>query len=894
MDTTPNTSAHLNRHEVDVKRIFEEQQVNVNQGLSSSEAARRIQVFGKNIFQKKKKKSIFARIISHFDVATLVLLVAGSLSLALEIKEQSNFIEPIVIFSIIIMNMTLALFQEQSAEKAIDALSTLSAPSAKVLRGGNIQEIPAADIVPGDIISLKTGDMVPADARLINAQNLAVNESSLTGESEPSQKDADAMLTGNIPLGDMLNMVFQGCLVTTGTATAIVTDTAMHTEMGKIAGFLNEDKKSKTPLQIRLDKVGKMVSSIAIMSSITMLAVGLLQGHDFWHMALVAVTLSVAAVPETLSLIVTLMLTQGVKNMAAKNALIRKLQAVETLGSTSVICSDKTGTLTMNKMAVTRLWKDGDDAPIGSESTFDSGLTEMIKMFSLTCSASIGVDADGKEAIIGDPTETAILTLLMQKGMSKTALDQDYEQVAMIPFSSERKKMTVVVKTPAGVYVMLTKGAFDRIDLDNNNLEHVTQITRIHDSFAGDALRVIALASKTLSKAPVPEELEALECGMTFEGFVGLIDPPRPEAAAAIKKARSAGIRTIMITGDHKATAAAIARELGIIAANEGVLTGVELSEMTDTQLEDSIEFYSVYARVSPEDKIRIVRAWQKRGEVVSMTGDGVNDAPALSAADVGTAMGINGTEVSKNAASMILMDDKFSTIIEAVSEGRNVFSNIKKLMYFLLVCNFSEIIVMLFSQFIGWELPLSPLTLLLINVLCDGIPGMTLAQERSDTRIMSRKPISRNESFFGAGLLEVIVRQTFVFTAITLVAFYIGTQISIGGMAPTLEIGRAMAFFVTGVSSILHILTVKSRKSIVTHKLRDNPPLYISCLAMVAFMVVLTAVPPIGAALGFAEMSSTHWLITCGFCLVPTIVAEYVKLWDNLKFKTAENLRVH
>jgi len=894
MDGATSKPQHLSRHEADVKKILEEQKVSVNQGLSGGEVARRIEIFGKNIFQKKKKKSVFARILSHVDVATLVLVVAGSLSLALEIKEQSNFIEPIVIFSIIIMNMVLALYQEQSAEKAIDALSTLSAPSAKVLRDGNIQEIPAEDIVPGDIILLKTGDMVPADARLITAQNLAVNESSLTGESEPSQKDADAILDGNIPLGDMLNMVFQGCLVTAGDATAVVTDTAMHTEMGKIAGFLNEDKKSKTPLQLRLDKVGKMVSSIAIMSSTTMLAVGLLQGHDFWHMALVAVTLAVAAVPETLSLIVTLMLTQGVKNMAAKNALIRKLQAVETLGSTSVICSDKTGTLTMNKMTVTRLWKDGDDAPSSSDAAFDNGLTEMLKMFSLTCSASIGVDEDGKETIIGDPTETAILTLLMQKGMSKPALDQAYEQVAMIPFSSERKKMTVVVKTPEGAYVMLTKGAFDRIDLDNNNLDHVTQITKIHDSFAGDALRVIALASKMLTKAPAPEELEALECSMTFEGFVGLIDPPRPEAAAAIKKARSAGIRTIMITGDHKATAAAIARELGIIAANEGVLTGIELSEMTDTQLEDSIEFYSVYARVSPEDKIRIVRAWQKRGEVVSMTGDGVNDAPALSAADVGTAMGINGTEVSKNASSMILMDDKFSTIIEAVSEGRNVFSNIKKLLYFLLVCNFSEIIVMLFSQFIGWELPLSPLTLLIINVVCDGIPGMTLAQERSDKRIMSRKPISRNESFFGAGLLEVIVRQTFVFTAITLGAFYIGTQVSIGGMAPSLEIGRAMAFFVTGVSSILHILTVKSRKSIVTHKWRDNPPLYISCLAMVAFMVILTAVPPIGAALGFAEMSSTHWLITCGFCAIPTIVAEYVKLWDNLKFKAAESLRVH
>ncbi len=428
-----------------------------------------------------------------------------------------------------------------------------------------------------------------------------------------------------------------------------------------------------------------------------------------------------------------------------------------------------------------------------------------------------GTDDDGNEKIYGDPTETAIVSLARAKGIAYERLGERYEKVGEIAFSSARKMMTSVVRLPEGGYLVLTKGAFDRLPFDRSDKNYLYELEHVHDGFAGDALRVIALASKRVEV--LPEKLEELEADLTFEGFVGIIDPPRPEARAAIARAKAAGIRTVMITGDHAATAGAIARELGIISANEGIITGQELQKLSDETFAEVIEFYSVYARVSPEDKIRIVRAWQARGDVVAMTGDGVNDAPALKAADVGVAMGKNGTEVSKSAAKMILTDDRFSTIIEAVAEGRNIFSNIRKLVYFLLVCNISEIIVMLFAQFMGWQLPLTPLMLLIINVLGDGIPGMALAKEESDRRIMKRKPIARTESFFGGGLMEVIIRQTFVFAIVSLVAFYLGQYTALGGAAPSLEAGRTMAFLVTGWTSVLHVLTVRSRKSIVRYR---------------------------------------------------------------------------
>lgn len=910
-ELTPAATAEEERtlhiYEKSSETLLSEFKTDENCGLAEGDAAERLQKYGRNEFEKQKKQSLVKLALSQLkDVSTIILIIAGVLSLVMtcidwEENGAVGIIEPLVIFAIIIMNVILAVTQERSAENALEALSSLSSPICRVLRDGSVREMNPAELVPGDIINLKTGDLVPADARLLHSESLAVDESSLTGESVPAEKDAEVQLSGDVPLGDRANCVYSGCLVTAGNAVAVVTETGMSTQMGKIAGFLSETKKKKTTLQVRLDKVGKVISGLAVISAIIMFVVGLaIYKNDPMDMLMVAVTLAVAAVPETLSLIVTLILSNGARKMASKNALVRQMQAVETLGSTSVICSDKTGTLTMNKMTVKRLWVYGEE-PVAEDAEFTASQQDFLLNLCLACVATIGRDDDGNEKIMGDPTETAIINLARSKGIDYASLSKKYKKVAEIPFSSSRKMLTNVYKLKEGGYLVLTKGAFDRLPFDRSDHNFMYGLTEVHDGFAKDALRVISLASKKINT--LPKKIENVEKGLTFNGFVGIIDPPRPEAKAAIAKAKAAGIRTVMITGDHAATAGAIARELGIIVAGEGVITGQELSKLSDEELNESVEHYSVYARVSPEDKIRIVRAWQSRGEVVAMTGDGVNDAPALKAADVGVAMGINGTEVSKSAAKMILMDDKFSTIIEAVAEGRNIFSNIRQLVYFLLVCNISEILVMLFAQFLGWELPLTPILLLIINVLGDGIPGLALAKEQSDKRIMNRKPIGKQESFFGSGLMEVIIRQTVVFAAASLVAYYLGVKWGNWDVdfkditdEASIRTGRAMAFLVTGWTSILHVLTVRSRKMLYKYRIKENPQLYISggvMLVVFAMIALLVSVPAVGNALEMSGLNGWEWLIVIGLSLVPTIVAEYGKLWDAVRSRNAEKTKV-
>ncbi|MCL2800455.1 MAG: cation-translocating P-type ATPase [Treponema sp.] len=899
-----------NWYNLDKEIVLKEQKSDARNGLTAGEIQVRQAKFGLNKFAEKKKEGLFVQIMRHLkDVAVIILLIAAVLSFVLELRElfeghSVSFIEPIVIISIVIMNVILAVTQERGAEKALDALAVLNSPSCFVMRDGSKQEIDTTLVVPGDIIVLKTGDLVPADARILECESFAVDEASLTGESEPSEKSPDTLTKENAPLGDRLNMVFSGCLVVSGYATAVVIATGMNTQIGKIAGYLNYTKKNKTPLQLRLDKLGKLISTIAIIAAFTIFMIGMIQGQEIWHLIMLAVTLSVAAVPETLSLIVTLMLTHGVKKMVSKNALIRKLQAVETLGSTSVICSDKTGTLTQNKMTIKRLWTYGsvlnEGKPISDTDASSGEHIEFIKRFLLASNVTIEKTDKGEERIIGDPTESAIMRLSIDKKIKREDLNTEYEKVAEIPFSSARKMMTSIYKkcgtgSADGKFLVLTKGAFDKIPYaKKDDLHFVKELNDIHDSFAQDALRVITLASKEIDALPAKDNLESLEKDLNFEGFIGLIDPPRPEAAAAINRAKKAGVRTIMITGDHAITAAAIARELGIIAAKEGIITGEELGKLSDDELNDSIEFYSVYARVSPSDKIRIVQAWQQKGAVVSMTGDGVNDAPALKAADVGVAMGINGTEVAKSASDMILTDDNFSTIVEAVSEGRKVFANIKKLVYFLIVCNISEIVIMIFGQVSGWGVPVTPIMLLIVNVIADGIPGMALAKEQSDTRIMARKPIDREESFFAGGLMEVIIQQTVMCSIVVLAAFYIGKfGIITGAHEENHLLGQTMAFLVLGWTSVLHIFVVRSRASIFKRTLKDNPQLVVSAICMFLMLAGMAAIPPIASALKLVAMDITHWLICIGISLLPLMVAEYGKFWDNYKYHEAERLRV-
>ncbi|MCL1790320.1 MAG: cation-translocating P-type ATPase [Peptococcaceae bacterium] len=906
---------------------------NAETGLSSQSVAERQKHYGKNQFEEHKPESVLRKILHTLrDVTTLILVLAAILSLAMGLHYGEGYIEFFVIIGIVILNITLSVTQERSAEKSLAALMNLNSPTSLVIRNGKRQAIDSIDLVPGDILLLETGDLISADARLLESTNLEVDESALTGESIPSEKNptlaseqgdfasaqpcttpAQAHTVSNgdrspskIPVADQNNMVFSGCLVTAGRAKSLITAIGMETQMGTIAKYLNNTQKLKTPLQTRLDKIGKTISLIAIIAAVLVFCIDFWRGAELWETIFFAVTLAVAAVPETLSLIVTLILAHGVTEMVKKNALIRKLPAVETLGSTSVICTDKTGTLTQNRMTITRLWqntgpsegstRDNDanndaindaindanrfghnDNSYRDTSDFTPTQTAFLNKLALVCNATAEEAPDNGVKIIGDPTETAIIRLLHQKGGDKNELEKTYPRVAEIPFSSERKMMTTIHRDPQGGFLVLTKGAYDKLPIQENPQAH-----NVHDAFARDALRIIALGSNHIDTLPEEGALTGVERDLHFEGMIGIIDPPRPECAAAIATAKTAGIRTVMITGDHAATAGAIARQLGLLTESDQIITGIELAAMSDTALIENVALYSVYARVSPEDKIRIVQAWQEHDDVVAMTGDGVNDAPALKAADVGVAMGINGTEVAKSTSDIILTDDNFSTIVDTVHKGRDVFSNIRKTVYFLLVCNFSEIVIILGSQLIGMGMPLTPIMLLLINILGDGIPGLQLAYETSDPRIMQRHPIRRNESLF-EGLQFVIVKQTIALVIVAWIAYYLGAYVFLTDAAPPSHIiGQTMTFLVVGWTSILHVFTVRSRKSIFRRTIKDTPRIVISAAAMIALFALFVLIPQCAAIFGMVTIRPVHWLIVIGLSIVPTITAEIGKALQN------------
>ena len=869
-------------HEWDVQSVLENFKVKSNEGLSQEDVRKRQERYGKNVLQPPKKAGLFQKILYQLkDVSIIVLLIAVALSFLLAFRHGDGYIEPFVILAVVILNLILAITQEGKAERALEALEKLNSPDCTVLRNGARQTIETAALVPGDVIILETGNIIPADARLIDAVGFFSDESALTGESEPAGKDADAILLGSMPLGDQHNMIFTGCVVTAGRGTAVVTATGMDTQMGRVAGFLQDNKQRKTPLQKRLDGLGKTICWIAIISALFLLAVGLRGGTEFGSMIMIAIALAVAAVPETLSLIVTLSLTNGVQKMVRKNALIRKLPAVETLGSASVICSDKTGTLTQNRMAIKQLWiRDGE--PFADDAEFTDEQIRFLKILTMVGNAVATTDENGNIQYIGSATEIAMLRLLNEKGYSVDDTMKEYPRVAEIPFSSKRKMSSVILKDKESGFIVLTLGAFDRLPIGCEVASDLETAKKIHDEFAQKALRVLALAGKRIEKLPDSDHLEELEQDIRLMGLVGLIDPPRHEVAAAIEKARNAGIRTVMITGDHAETAAAIAKDLGILQEGQNVMTGARLAQMSDLELNDTVRNFSVYARVSPEDKIRIVKAWQENGEVVAMTGDGVNDAPALKAADIGIAMGKTGTEVAKGASDMVLTDDNFATIVEAVSEGRNVYGIVKKVIYFLLVCNLSEIIIMLFGQMAGWGIILTPVMLLLINILGDGIPGINLAKEESDPSLMNNKPVNRNESFFEGGLMRLILRQTIFCTVAVLAGYYIGAFLNISGMgSSSAEIGQTMAFLICGWTSILHIFHVRSSKSIFKTPIRNNKSLAGSATMMILGFGLLVAFP-IGKIFGLTSISATHWIIVIGLSLVPTIARE-IGLWIDL-----------
>lgn len=860
-----------------IEEIVKKLGSNEDKGLDDASILEKQKKYGANEFEEGKKETTLEKVGHHLaEITTIILLVAAAISAYLALTTGYGWAKVIVILAIVVLNIVLGIYQENSAEKALDALKNMNAHLTTVIRSGVRKPIDAKELVPGDIIELQAGDLVPADARIIESSSLQVEESALTGESLPVEKDGNLTITEDVPLGDRLNMVYSGCLVTNGRAKAIVVETGMDTEMGKIASLINNTTKLKTPLQIRLKELAKRLSLVAIVAGILIFGIGvLIHGETMIEMLMVAISLSVAAVPETLPVIVTLTLTYGVKNMVKKNTIIRRIPAVETIGNTSVICSDKTGTLTQNKMQVQKIWA-ANALPKSVNELFTNEENQLLELLSISNNATVEW-IEEQEQIIGDPTESAIIGLLQAKGITKASLEEKYPRVFELPFDSERKLMTTIHKTDNG-YIAITKGAFDRIPVTFSP-ELLNEAKRVHDEFAEDALRVISAAYQTFDTMPTELTAEALEHDLIFLGMVGMIDPPRPESRPAVLAAKKAGIKTVMITGDHIVTASAIAKEIGILEEGDLAITGQDLDKMNQAELEAKVRDVSVYARVSPEDKIRIVQAWQANGEIVAMTGDGVNDAPALKAADVGIAMGITGTDVSKNAADMILTDDNFATIVDAVAEGRTAYENIRKTIYFLLSTNFSQIFIMLIAVILGWGVPVVAVQLLLINVVSDGIPGFWLSLEKPDADIMNRKPIRKDAGIFANGLGKKVGTQAVVFTIVTLIGFYIGQFVTVSSsIGASYEVGMTMSFVILAWSSVAHIFNVRSDKSIFKVGILSNPRLFYSALGSMLIILGLALIPSLATIFFLVPMSLTHWIISFVLAMSPLVFVEIQK----------------
>ncbi|MCL2383615.1 MAG: cation-translocating P-type ATPase [Oscillospiraceae bacterium] len=864
-----------------LENIYKQFETNPKTGLTCEQIQRIQREKGLNKFDEEKRETILQKIFHHAREFTILILLVGtiiSFYMAINPEIDSGYAKPVIILSIIIISIGLAIYQEKGAERALDALKNLNAPTTVVLRNGVKQEIDAAELVPGDILVLSTGDLIPADARIIESVNLRVEEALLTGESVPVEKNADAIVAEHATLGDQFNMLFSGCLITNGRTTAVVTATGMETEMGKIASLLSSTKKVKTPLQNRLHKLGKFLCIVAILSAILLFALQIwVNGESIENVLLDAVGLAVAAVPEALPPIVTVTLAFGVQNMAKKNAIIRKISAVESLGSASVICSDKTGTLTMNRMTIQKVWALGNVAT-HVENEFDDTEMRMLKMISLASNATIE-EKGGVEQAIGDPTETAIIRLLMAKNITKKDLMDEYPRLFEIPFDSDRKLMTTLHQDKDGRYFSVTKGAFDRIPA-NMSEDDIKKSVEYHDEFAEDALRVLAVAYKYYDTMP-EQTPEVLEKDLTFLGIVGMIDPPRPESIEAVRQAKEAGIKTIMITGDHKVTATAIAREIGILNPGDKTITGSELEEMSDEELIKNIRDYTVYARVSPNDKIRIVKAWQTYDQVVAMTGDGVNDAPALKAADVGVAMG-SGTDVSKQASDIILTDDNFSSIVAAVKEGRRVYENLRKVLVFLLSANISEIFIMLLGAIFFGGVPLFVTQLLMINVVADGIPGLFIYKEHAEPDVMKKKPIKKDASVFGNGLWARLAVTAGAFTVLGLAGFVIGYHFAPDGYdsQARFEVGRTMAYLIVAFSSVINIANIRSNTvSFFKQGFKDNIVLFYTMLFSLGIVAVTALVPPLMPIFAAVPISLNLWIVAIGLSVSVLLVGELLKL---------------
>ena len=850
----------------------------IKTGLTCAQVEEQRAKFGENRLKEKKKKTNLQRFLEQFrDVMILILIGAAIISfiVACVEGEPKEFFEPALILVIVIVNAIMGMLQESKAEKALDALKNLSAPHARVIREGQEQVIDAAELVPGDVIKLEAGDFVPADAKLVRSVSLKCEESALTGESVPAEKDADALVAEDAPLGDRHNMVFSGCGVTYGTATAVVTATGMNTEMGKIANMLESSEETQTPLQQKLATLGKYLGIVAIVACLVIFVVGLLDGMAVMEIFMVAVSLAVSAIPEGLPAIVTIVLSIGVQRMVKKNAIIRRLPAVETLGGASVICSDKTGTLTQNRMTLVKAYTDGGALEeIGQNS---APVLQLLRYGALCCDGSVVVREDGTVQHIGDPTETSIVFAAEKQGMPKVKLNEENPRLAELPFDSDRKLMTTVNRVD-GKLIAITKGAFDVL-AQRCVRGDIEAARRVNDEMSEQALRVLAVAWRELEEVPQNPTSETLEKDLTFMGLVGMIDPPRPEAKQAVAVCRKAGIKPVMITGDHVVTASAIAREIGILQPGDEAVTGTQLDKMSDAELDQRVRNISVYARVSPENKIRIVKAWQRQGEVVSMTGDGVNDAPALKAADIGCAMGITGTDVAKGAADMTLTDDNFATIVDAVREGRGIYANIKKVVGFLLGTNIGEILTVFFAMILWRESPFLSMQLLWINLVTDSLPAIALGMEAVEKDVMEQKPRPKNEGLFAHGYGVRIGLQGCMFAILSLLAYQIGKN-----LYGAVEGGQTLAFMVLALSQVVQAFNMRSFHSIFRIGVFTNRKLNGAALVSLALMALVLFIPPVAGAFGLVALSPVLYLIGIGLSLAPLIVMEIAKTLELIK----------
>lgn len=868
----------MKKHEViELNAVLLDLGDTVQQGLSEAEVQKRMEIYGVNKLKEEKRKSIFEHILSSFqDITILILFVAVILSTYIALKEHpDNITEPIVIMGIIILNIILSVREQIKAEKSVDALKQYHTQKSTVLREGKREKVDSKMLVPGDILILGTGDRVPADARILQEANFMVDESLLTGESEPVAKDAMFEPAENIPIGDCKHMVYSGSLVLSGKCTALVTRTGVETEIGRISKLLANEEVALSPLQIRMQKLGKTLSVVAIISALISFVIGWIYGNDFMSMIMVAISVAVAAIPEVMPVVVTISLSYGISNMAKKNTIVQTPTAVETVGNISVICSDKTGTLTQNKMCIEKIWT-VETEPKNAKDSLKKEEEELLKLLML--SSSEGLKKDSK---IGNPTELAIANMAYSKIKDLDYQLKEYEKIYEIPFDSTRKLMTVVYKVKDR-YLSITKGAIDRLPIKQEEGLH-NKIKEVHDSFANQALRVIGVGFSYYSELPTELTAKTLENNITFYGLVGIIDPPREESVHAVQVAKEAGIKTVMITGDHVNTAKAIAEQIGILYGDKKIMDSATLHSMSDEELENVIEDYRVFARTSPEDKIRIVKAFQKKDEIVAMTGDGVNDAPALKASDVGIAMG-SGTDVAKEASDMILLDDNFSTIVTAIQEGRRVYSNIRKSIYAMLGCNISAITIVLISLILGWGAPITAIQLLIIKVVADGIPGFSLCVEKAEPDLMKQPPVKKGTSIFSDGMIQKIVSISIVFTISTLLAIFIGEHFNVGSRTATHSIAQSMTFVVMGLTTIVHMYNCRSHLSIFKIGFTGNRLLLGTTMMGAIIMIAVPVITPVARMLGLQNMGFEHWVIVAILSFSPLIFVEIQKMMGWFK----------